>query len=137
MKRKSKIVFVSPSKKVLLGERTSNGETFWWLPGGSVEEGETDFDAAVRELGEEMNLTQGLIDAIRVFKIQSDAKFEYESKAYNILFKIPVQESDTLTIPEIIDEFDQLKWHDANALPSNMSHEFKLLQAQWERWFRD
>lgn len=135
MKRKAKILFFSPSNKVLLGQRTSNGETFWWLPGGSVEEGETDFEAAARELSEEMKLSKGLIEAITTFEIQIDNTFEYESKAYNIVFKVPVQEAATLSVPEIIDEFEQLKWIDADNLPSNMSHEFKRLQDQWKVWF--
>jgi 8-oxo-dGTP pyrophosphatase MutT (NUDIX family) len=135
MKRKAKILFVSPSNKVLLGQRTSKGETFWWLPGGSVEEGETDFEAAVRELGEEMKLSKGLIDAISSFVITNNNKFEYESNAYNIVFKIPVLETATLSVPEIIDEFEKLKWIDANNLPSNMSHEYRQLLAQWKIWF--
>jgi 8-oxo-dGTP pyrophosphatase MutT (NUDIX family) len=126
---------VSPSKKVLLGQRTSQGDTFWWLPGGSVEPGESDFAAAVRELGEEMQLPVGLKNALATFSISSINTYEYQSNAYNIIFVVPVQESDTLSVPSILDEFEKLMWHDAKQLPANMSVEFKRLEEQWKQWF--
>ncbi len=137
MKRKSKIVFLAKKEEevfVLLGQRTSGGETFWWLPGGSVEEGETDYEGAVRELNEELFLPEIYTNKLNQFFLNQTVPtfFEYETeKAHNILFMIPCETIFLENIPTIQDEFDNLAWWPVLNLPENMSKEFINLKENW------
>jgi 8-oxo-dGTP diphosphatase len=49
-------VVVIKDNLVLLIHRLKNGEDYWVLPGGGIEENETGEQAAIRELKEETNL---------------------------------------------------------------------------------
>lgn len=51
-------IIVRCDNKVLLCKRNSEGSLpgHWSCPGGSIEDGETPMDAAIREFGEETNL---------------------------------------------------------------------------------
>ncbi|MBC7451192.1 MAG: NUDIX hydrolase [Cytophagales bacterium] len=134
MKRKAKILFVeqqaSGECRILLGKRISSGETFWWIPGGSVEQGESDFDAGLRELDEELILSDTYLAALNAF-IKSDtnpSKIEYQSaNADNIIFIVPMFHLEE-ELPRIIDEFEELQWFPLHALPENMSREFQYIQ---------
>jgi len=54
-------IFFTDGRKVLLLKRSEKGDGFgtWGLPGGKVEEGETDIDAAIREAKEECGRVAG------------------------------------------------------------------------------
>lgn len=54
-------IFFTDGKRVLLLKRSEKGDGFntWGLPGGKVEEGETDIDAAIREAKEECGKVRG------------------------------------------------------------------------------
>jgi 8-oxo-dGTP pyrophosphatase MutT (NUDIX family) len=139
MKRKSKILFVHKFSaieyRLLLGRRVSNNESFWWIPGGSVELGESDFEAGLRELEEELFLTNDYFDALNMYTIKNEVpnKIEYISpQAKNIIFIVPLFNAKTIHLPAIKDEFEELAWHNLNALPSNMSREFSYVQSQLE-----
>jgi 8-oxo-dGTP diphosphatase len=59
-RRSARIILLNAAEQVLLirfvVERHNQPFVFWATPGGSVEEGETDLDAARRELAEELAL---------------------------------------------------------------------------------
>jgi 8-oxo-dGTP pyrophosphatase MutT (NUDIX family) len=59
-RRSARIILLNAAQQVLLirfvVERHDKPFVFWATPGGSVEDGETDFDAARRELAEELAL---------------------------------------------------------------------------------
>ena len=59
-------VFVTSSStgRVALLERRRGSETYWVVPGGGIEEGETPEEAAVREVLEELGLTVALERAV-------------------------------------------------------------------------
>jgi 8-oxo-dGTP diphosphatase len=59
--RKGAGIFFTDGKKVLLLKRSNKGDNGgkWGLPGGKVEEGETDIDAAIREAKEECGKVKG------------------------------------------------------------------------------
>jgi 8-oxo-dGTP pyrophosphatase MutT (NUDIX family) len=137
MKRKSKILFIQKSSfqeyKLLLGRRISNNESFWWIPGGSVESGETDFEAGLRELEEELFLTSAYTEVLNVYKHSNTVpnKIEYETpQANNIIFIVPMLSPDSINLPAIKDEFEELAWHKLDALPENMSREFSYVKTQ-------
>ncbi|ABG59401.1 mutator protein, Nudix hydrolase, MutT family [Cytophaga hutchinsonii ATCC 33406] len=137
MKRKSKILFVqkitSQEYRVLLGRRVSNNESFWWIPGGSVEPGETDFEAGIRELDEELFLTAAYSSAIHAYELKNEVPpfIEYESaQAKNIIFMISMIQANDIPLPAIKDEFEELAWFNIDALPANMSKEFAYIQHQ-------
>lgn len=143
MKRKSKILFIHKVSSIeyhlLLGRRVSNNESFWWIPGGSVEVGETDFDAGLRELKEELYLTTDYLKVLAQYK-GSDTlpnKIEYVTpQAENIIFLVPIVHSNRVDLPEIKDEFEQMGWHNLNKLPSNMSREFSYIENQLDSIIR-
>jgi len=137
MKRKAKILFIqktsSTAYKLLLGRRVSSNESFWWIPGGSVEAGESDFEAGLRELDEELFLTDDFNQALNALKSSNTipAVIEYESKqAKNTIFLIPMVRETDIAVPAIKDEFEEMAWFDLENLPANMSREFSFIQNQ-------
>jgi len=143
MKRKSKILFIHKVSSIeyhlLLGRRVSTNESFWWIPGGSVEEGETDFEAGLRELEEELFLTHDYMEVLNVFKRSNTIpnKIEYVTpQAENSIFLVPMIHSNPINLPAIKDEFEELAWHRLSELPNNMSREFSYVQAQLESSIR-
>ena len=136
MKRKSKILFIhkvsSAEYHLLLGRRVSNNESFWWIPGGSVEAGETDFDAGLRELEEELFLTNDYTKVLDAYKHSNvePKRIEYATpQANNIIFLVPMSSPDTIGLPAIKDEFEELAWHNLDTLPDAMSREFSYVKA--------
>lgn len=137
MKRKAKILFIqkisTTAYKLLLGRRVSSSESFWWIPGGSVEAGESDFEAGLRELDEELFLTNEFVQALNVFRSTNTlpAVIEYESKqAKNSIFLVPISGQSALAVPSIKDEFEEMAWFDLENLPANMSREFSFIEHQ-------
>lgn len=54
--RKRAGVIVTNSDEILLIERVKNGDHYWVIPGGGIEEGEEEKEAACRELQEELSI---------------------------------------------------------------------------------
>jgi len=139
MKRKAKILFIQKASateyKVLLGRRISSNESFWWIPGGSVEVGESDFEAGLRELGEELFLTYDFTKALDRFitthTIPSVVEYK-SSQAENIIFLVPIESESLIPVPSIKDEFEEMAWFDLVDLPKNMSREFSYIEQQFE-----
>lgn len=143
MKRKAKILFfyISPvtGLNVFLGRRiTSEKEEFWWLPGGSMEPNESEFESAVRELYEELIPSPHFIHVINNYisnKVEPP-KIEYVSpNSENIIFLVHLDEQKTHneTLPLIKDEFEEIRWFPIKNLPSNMSREFKFAKEYFDQ----
>lgn len=137
MKRKAKVLFVHKvsenSYSVLLGRRVSSNESFWWIPGGSVEEGETDFEAGLRELGEELFLTKDFTDVLQACKQENKnpVSVEYTSaQAVNIIFLVPMMYTGNIPLPSIKDEFEEVAWFGLDNMPPNMSREFSYIEKE-------
>jgi 8-oxo-dGTP diphosphatase len=57
-RRASRLILLDSERRVLLFRHArDNGETFWALPGGGLESGETFEQAALREASEELGVT--------------------------------------------------------------------------------
>jgi ADP-ribose pyrophosphatase YjhB (NUDIX family) len=132
MKRKSKILFFfshNAEISILLGKRVlESGESFWWLPGGSVEGEENLFEAGSREVREELIPYPAMQRVLDNF-LQS-AVFppfiEFQSgHASTFVFFIQL---NIRMIPGILDEFEEIKWFDLKDLPENMSREYVYLK---------
>jgi len=138
MKQKAKLLFFTRTGKdsilVLLGRRISKeGEEYWWIPGGGVEAGEALFEAAARELTEELIPTKAIADTISNYQKQgiTPPSIQYTTgNSENYIFFIQINHyngivEDTIGI---VDEFEELKWFELNAIPQPMSREFVHLQ---------
>ena len=114
--------------KILLGRRVAGEEEFWWLPGGSIEEGEREFEAAIRELHEELYPIPYLDDAVKKFteEDQLPKTLEYwTDKARVILFLIEMEEEIyTNELPLCKEEFEETRWFLLSKLPENISREY-------------
>ena len=69
----SRLVLIDERGHVLLFRQSINGVTFWGIPGGGVERGETWEDAARREAAEELGASE--IDLTRLWSDHSDRNF--------------------------------------------------------------
>lgn len=56
LRKKAGLIIINKDNKVLIGHPTNHSQTVWSLPKGLVEEGESLYDAAVRETYEETNV---------------------------------------------------------------------------------
>jgi 8-oxo-dGTP pyrophosphatase MutT (NUDIX family) len=131
MKLKSKILFFILQNKnafFLLGRRRiSETETFWWLPGGSVENSESAFEAAVREVKEELipgTAIEAILQRYLQHSIMPPSASYITDKSENIIFMVQLPKDLLGFVPEILDEFEEIKWHPVSSLPANMSREF-------------
>ncbi len=68
-------VFVLDKNRVLLIHRFKNGNEYYVIPGGGIEEGETPSDAAVRELKEETSL--GIVLGEKIGELEEDSNRQY------------------------------------------------------------
>jgi 8-oxo-dGTP pyrophosphatase MutT (NUDIX family) len=135
-KRKAKILFYQKTPRgtrILFGKRVSKeGEEFWWMPGGSVEEGESEFEGAVRELYEEIVPVRYMEAEIE--KIETSGRLpefvRYNSgSSIGIVFFIKIDESiSTVEIIECREEFEEMRWFLMGELPFNMSRDYKFIK---------
>ena len=104
------IILVSKGK-VLLIRRQKTGKEYWTIPGGKIEEGESCFSAACREIFEELAISQENIHFIDSFDIVNMGRKEtyfIGEIAYPIEVCIHGEElirsnSDNIYTPEWID----------------------------------
>ncbi|MBX9851688.1 MAG: NUDIX hydrolase [Cytophagaceae bacterium] len=135
-KTKAKLIFfqqTSEGVKILLGRRiVSEREEFWWLPGGSAEEGEKEFEAAVRELHEELYPIPYLEDTVRRFVQDEELPKTLEywtDKSRVVLFLIEVGEDVyTNELPLCREEFQEMKWFLLHEVPANISREYTYIK---------
>ncbi|MDO9380602.1 MAG: NUDIX domain-containing protein [Nocardioidaceae bacterium] len=90
--------------RLLVAERATGG---WELPGGKVEPGEDEAEAAARELGEELEIAPTMLGALPLTTVVSDALV--------LRVQVAVLPDDEEAAPVILEHAD-VRWVDADAL---------------------
>ncbi len=114
-------MIISKDNKILLQKR--KGSKLWpgyyALPAGHIDEGESQFDALVREAKEELGIKLDPKDIINSYVVLRRNFFEIDGKQLEpyIDYYFEVKEYDG--VPEIIekDKCDELIWADLDNLP--------------------
>ncbi|SEB45008.1 NUDIX hydrolase [Terriglobus roseus] len=75
-RRAARTLLLDPQDRVLLIRYDSDGYIFWVTPGGAVEPGETDVEAAARELMEELRITAELYGPVH----STTSSFHHEGR---------------------------------------------------------
>lgn len=73
--RNRSVVFVIRNKKILVEKLCCDGRTFYSIPGGGIEAGETPEQAAIRELKEECGLDGTIVK--KLAEIYNNGRTEY------------------------------------------------------------
>ena len=76
-------VFVLDKNRVLLIHRFKNGNEYYVIPGGGIEDGETPSDAAVRELKEETSLDVALGEKIGELEEDGNRQYFYLAQSWS------------------------------------------------------
>ena len=75
-RRAARTILLDPADRVLLIRYDSAGYIFWTTPGGAVEAGESDAEAAARELMEELHLAADLHGPVHT----TVSRFQHEGR---------------------------------------------------------
>ena len=108
-------IFNKNTKKVLFGHVTNNNE--WSIPKGKQEEGETLFQAALRELEEEANITKDFISKCYVYKLDP-INYNHKKKRLNSFLAICEETPTDISCPSTfvdsygnkLPELDMHRW---------------------------
>ena len=120
------VLIYNEKGQVLLQKRSDDGT--WGNPGGSLELGETIYEAAVREVKEETNLDIAPKD-LKLFKIYSGEEghhiYPNQDEAYiiSIMFETNVYSGDIKLDSESL----ELKFFDIDDMPSNLNKLFSCV----------
>ena len=83
--RNRSVVFVIRDKKILMEKLCYGGRTFYSIPGGGIEEGETPEQTAIRELKEECGL-----DGVIIRKLAE--VYNHERTEYSFWVSVPKEQ---------------------------------------------
>ncbi len=114
--------------QVLLGERkkkegASDWDTFWYTRGGRCYEGETPEACLVREVSEEIGVSD---PSIKSFLAQYPGALEDEHGRDTVFaYLLSISEEPRLMEPE---KFLQWKWFSINELPENLLNRKKAIE---------
>lgn len=123
MERTAGVFLITNSKKMLICHPTNSDDKTWSIPKGLVDEGESDFHAAIRELFEETHIEyeQIMNNVVAIIKFD-DIKYEKRNK-YLIPYFIVLDNSEIMNEPlecqsmvetehSVFPEVDDFDWVD-------------------------
>lgn len=114
-------MIIKKDDKILLQKR--KGSKLWpgyyALPAGHIDEGETQYDALVREAREELGIKLDLKDIINSYVVLRRNYFEIDGKQLEPYIDYYFEMKDYDGVPKIMenDKCDELIWADLNNLP--------------------
>ena len=119
------ILLVDPAGRVLLARRSAkvSNPGLWAIPGGGVEDGETEFEAAVREYEEEMGIDIAA-PPINAWFFDDD-EIVYRDKW---VFVIPVKAHPRVTLNW---ENSDYEWADPKNLPEPLHRGTRKILRAW------
>ncbi|MDW3191367.1 MAG: NUDIX domain-containing protein [Cytophagales bacterium] len=105
MKEIDKLALIDLENGQILGTR-SKGKTTFYLPGGKRDPGESDEQALIREIKEELNvdLLTDTIDYLGTFQAQADGK------AAGVTVKMTCYTANYDGIPAPTSEIEEIRW---------------------------
>ena len=105
MKEIDKLALIDIQNGQILGTR-SKGKTTFYLPGGKRDPGETDEQALIREINEELNvdILTDTIDYLGTFQAQADGKAE------GVIVKMTCYTANYDGTPTPTSEIEEIRW---------------------------
>lgn len=101
-------VLVTKGDKFVLIFRHKNGQDYYAVPGGGIEEGETPQEAAIREIQEELSFTLSDVQFISEVEENLRHDFNFISHTIDTDFAITGPEKNHLNNPE---DLFKPEWH--------------------------
>ena len=101
--------------KVLLGNRVYNEANVWIAPGGRCDANEKPEDTLLREVAEEIGVTDAMI--VRKLGEKDGAYADERGRDRVIVFEVHTQQEPRLVEPE---KFRSWEWFGLNELPDNL-----------------
>lgn len=110
------VALVEKEGKILMGMKAPDVGPYpntWRLPGGKIEDGESEVDALIREVKEETNLDVDSYERIGTYEDdEPDKHGELTHWKFHIYKVLPAGELKSS------DEFPEVKWFDIKDLPN-------------------
>ena len=107
---------------LLINQNGSRGDTFWTLPKGHREEGETVTEAAARELEEETGLSDVIIKSEQTFSMQYQFQHETTTIDKTVYFYLGMIRSGTASV-RVPREVAELEWLSFEAAIERATHQ--------------
>jgi 8-oxo-dGTP pyrophosphatase MutT (NUDIX family) len=112
------IIYYPPKNQILLGKETHSAE-YWSIPKGGKEDEENNYEAALRELQEESNISKDFIKSCEVYELKSQSYNSKKKKLIPFLAICEEKPEDIRCIATFVDsfgrivpEFSRLAWFD-------------------------
>ena len=122
-------IIVDDQKVLLISSKDDNGNIFWSFPKGHQEEGETDFETAIRETKEETNLDVEIIDDKPIVTSHL-VKNGTANKTVLLFLSKPVTKNQRIQVQE--DEVQSIEWVNFIKADKYLDNNFSHYKESWQ-----